>query len=425
MKILLLTLTLIIAFAALSPAAGPLSGDIDLDRGHIQDLVNSFLSLPVTDTDTRQKQLPELLTWLEAFNQRYPSDLAGWLVRGVIAHNTDDALHGPQIGARLRFMKESAPEADRTRITALLQLLNAKGWLSAQALAASQSVPDNLAAATKATAAKDWKAASAAAKTVLSVDPSNQTARGLLEDANRGILAQIEDENKARKLNAEIATLEASLPGLQAADKLSNDRAEAANRAWGEAEKIWGAEVDKKGYATAKTIDPKEAAAANYSKYADIALKARKELQEVQSAIKRNRRDLDDVLKTLPPAVAAEFSTTAKVPDSPAVNDTSSAPPKPSAADGTSAHATPTAPAMVPKKPQAYKVTGVSGDDPLVVRLKPDGESARVGTLNNGDKPVHITGDVVLSPSGYDWVPISFGQFKGYVRPKYLTPEQE
>lgn len=74
--------------------------------------------------------------------------------------------------------------------------------------------------------------------------------------------------------------------------------------------------------------------------------------------------------------------------------------------------------------PEKYAVVGIEDGDTLNVRSRPNESSSIVTKLRNGYGGITIRGEVVWN-GGDDWVPILFSNAKGWVRPKYLSPQDD
>lgn len=75
-------------------------------------------------------------------------------------------------------------------------------------------------------------------------------------------------------------------------------------------------------------------------------------------------------------------------------------------------------------RPEKYAVVGIEDGDTLNVRSRPDENSSIVTKLRNGYNGITLGGGVVWNGSD-DWVPILFSNAKGWVRPKYLSQEDD
>lgn len=73
---------------------------------------------------------------------------------------------------------------------------------------------------------------------------------------------------------------------------------------------------------------------------------------------------------------------------------------------------------------ETYSVVGVAENDALNVRSRPDENSPIVTKLRNGYNGITLGGEVVWNGSD-DWVPILFSNAKGWVRPKYLSQQDD
>lgn len=71
-----------------------------------------------------------------------------------------------------------------------------------------------------------------------------------------------------------------------------------------------------------------------------------------------------------------------------------------------------------------YSVIGIEDGDTLNVRSRPDENSSIVTKLPNGYDGITIGGEAVWNGSD-DWVPIFFSNARGWVRPKYLSQQDD